>query len=720
VKRSMVSWRMKAGVALSALALAVSAATVGGIMTAGPAGAAIDRFTDPSISQSVAITTGPDGALWFTNQANSSIGRITTNGTVSNFTDGTIAVPQGIAVGPDGALWFANGGNDSIGRIATDGTVSAYNDPTISGPGSITAGPDGALWFIDAGSHSIGRITTGGAVSNFTDPSISGPQGIVAGSDGALWFTNVGSDSIGRITTGGVVSNYTDPSLAPTGNIAAGPDGAIWFTNFTGGASSIGRITTSGTVTSYTDPSVSDPDGIVAGPDGALWFTNNTGDSIGRITTAGTISNYTDASVNEPEGITAGPDGALWFLNRGDDSIGRLSAASVPANNAPVATHVAAPNDAAWSVPIANTAGVVVAGVTATLHATANGSNPLGFDTALMPGCAAGAGNSEICTLADIPAHATGNLNVYVPTTGLSAGASITGDVTISANGQPNSSGTLGPVTVSTTVTAASCGVGCVTVKPGQPVASNSGPPTDAHPTKQIIALPNRPGAQPVNVTLQSINPSSKLSAADRLLCPATGNTCSGQISVVAGDFSKYTDKRFPIRVQIVAKWKTRVGAGKLLMLKDTGGPPVQLAKCVVKGGEYNTPCLKSEVVSGTAAKHNLVTTTTILFVGTDPRFARHVANGPDAPVSVNATAGAGKAIVQWKPPVVTNGKLTGYTITPHLGKTALESVNVAGTARKTTINGLAKGKSYTFTIIAKTAHGVSLASKASNAVNVR
>jgi len=35
------------------------------------------------------ITSGPDGALWFTNWLNNSIGRITTAGAVTNYTGGS-------------------------------------------------------------------------------------------------------------------------------------------------------------------------------------------------------------------------------------------------------------------------------------------------------------------------------------------------------------------------------------------------------------------------------------------------------------------------------------------------------------------------------------------------------------------------------------------------------------------------------------------------------
>jgi streptogramin lyase len=275
--------------------------------------------------------------LWFTNEANSSIGRITTTGAVQQFTDPSIVEPSTIVAGPDGAMWFTDDSfplsakptGDSIGRITTSGQVSHYSDPTIDGPSGIAVGPDRALWFTNYQGGSIGRITTSGRVTNYTDPSIFGPTGIVAGPDGALWFTNGGNnvplDSIGRITTSGTVSHFTDPSLNMPAGITVGPDGALWFTNELGGGS-IGRITTAGQVSHYSDPTIVGPHGITVGADGAVWFTNggNPG-SIGRITTSGQVTTFTDPSIFMPTGITAGPDGALWFTDTGFDTIDRLA-----------------------------------------------------------------------------------------------------------------------------------------------------------------------------------------------------------------------------------------------------------------------------------------------------------------------------------------------------------------------------------------------------------
>ena len=294
----------------------------------------ISDYTDPSVLSATDITSGPDGALWFTNLLGGtnelsdtfgfggSIDRLSTSGALTTFSDPSISFPEGITTGPDGALWFTNSASNTIGRITTSGQITNYSDPSVdASPTAITAGPDGNLWFTNNGSNSIGRITTSGAVTIYTSLSINGPNGITAGPDGALWYTNDGDGSIGRITTSGVATSYTDPSISSPGGITTGPDGALWFTSggsppitlsgtaySIGGSSSIGRITTSGVITNFTDPSINSPGGITTGPDGALWFTNvgsalfsgGGGDllssggtsSIGRITTSGVVTNY--------------------------------------------------------------------------------------------------------------------------------------------------------------------------------------------------------------------------------------------------------------------------------------------------------------------------------------------------------------------------------------------------------------------------------------------
>ena len=301
------------------------------------------------------ITSGPDGALWFT-LGDNSIGRISTAGAVTLYRDLGIDGPTDITAGPDGALWFTNtetgviGHPPSIGRITTSGSVSDYTATGISDPSGITVGPDGALWFTQGGTSqvgstvtygSIGRITTSGSVTIYTGSAIDSPSSITAGPDGALWFTNDGhrpkadqpeivGQSIGRITTNGTMTDFTDPSLDIPEAINSGPEGALWFVNGASGSCSIGSITTSGSVTSFPYGCV-DGTGftdVTPGPDGALWFTSAGFQSaIGRMPLSGTTTFYSVPSVlnvPSPNAITTGSDGALWFVDL-NGTIGRVT-----------------------------------------------------------------------------------------------------------------------------------------------------------------------------------------------------------------------------------------------------------------------------------------------------------------------------------------------------------------------------------------------------------
>ncbi|MEO3787263.1 hypothetical protein ABGB12_28385 [Actinocorallia sp. B10E7] len=106
--------------------------------------------------------------------------------------------PYAVTSGPDGALWFTEYRSHRIGRVTTDGTATEFPLPTPEcGPYGLAAGPDGALWFTEIAAGQIGRITTDGAITEFPLPDRSArphaitptsePHGIVLGPDGALW-----------------------------------------------------------------------------------------------------------------------------------------------------------------------------------------------------------------------------------------------------------------------------------------------------------------------------------------------------------------------------------------------------------------------------------------------------------------------------------------------------------------------------------------------------
>jgi virginiamycin B lyase len=285
------------------------------------------------------ITTGPDGALWFTEFHAGQIGRITTEGAISEYPIPTAkSGPWGITTGPDGALWFTEGNTNKIGRITTAGTVTAeYVIPTTTSlPWEIVTGPDGALWFTELNppfciafacepppyNGYIERITTAGAITVFPlrNPIGGlGSPGITVGPDGALWFSESANDTVGSISTTGALREFPLPSAVsiPQG-IVTGPDGALWFAEANG--SRICRITTAGIINEC--PVEGGVYEITLGPDGALWFTTALAGRIGRLTTTGALTEY-DVGFTQPDpiSIVTGPDGALWFTDPDNNAV---------------------------------------------------------------------------------------------------------------------------------------------------------------------------------------------------------------------------------------------------------------------------------------------------------------------------------------------------------------------------------------------------------------
>ncbi|MBV9028427.1 MAG: Virginiamycin B lyase [Candidatus Eremiobacteraeota bacterium] len=288
-----------------------------------------DPYGDPVPT---GITTGPDGALWFTDSGNALIGRITKRGKYTLQVQVGAEVSDGIVAGPDKNLWFTtNESSPRIGRITTAGKLTLFSDAGGAYPHAMTVGPDGALWIAES-NGTVGRMTTQGAVTHFTVAAANAQlQGIVSGPDGNLWVTQyvVGgsrfSNKVIRVATNGKHSAFTvgyGPKF-----ICVGPDKALWFAESS--ANAIGRITTSGTFADFpTGYKYAVPSGIATGPDGALWFTDYSGRAgLGRMTTKGRFTFYkVPGSFPELDEITPGPDARMWFTaDLGPSGIGRIT-----------------------------------------------------------------------------------------------------------------------------------------------------------------------------------------------------------------------------------------------------------------------------------------------------------------------------------------------------------------------------------------------------------
>jgi hypothetical protein len=90
----------------------------------------------------------------------------------------------------------------------------------------------------------------------------------------------------------------------------------------------------------------------------------------------------------------------------------------------------------------------------------------------------------------------------------------------------------------------------------------------------------------------------------------------------------------------------------------------------------------------------------------------------PAAPTGVSAVGAGQAARVRWTTPSSDgDSPITGYTVTPFIGSTALAPVQAGASATSATVSGLTNGTTYTFRVTAQNSVGSSPASAVSNAV---
>ncbi len=137
-----------------------------------------------------------------------------------------------ITTGPDGNLWFASyiadeTGHAKIGRVTSTGQLAEFVVPTLHpGISAITAGPDGKIWFTEELAGKIGRIDLSGLVEEFALPTRdfgsysqrASPVDIVSGADGNVWFTEGSFNKIGSMDPLGQLTEYSLPDFGSLPN----------------------------------------------------------------------------------------------------------------------------------------------------------------------------------------------------------------------------------------------------------------------------------------------------------------------------------------------------------------------------------------------------------------------------------------------------------------------------------------------------------------------
>lgn len=295
------------------------------------------EYTVPTANAGVWTVIGAsNGYLYFTEQAASKIGQLSTGGSFLEVaTKSAGEAPTSIIVGPNNALWWTQLNVPSVATMTTGFVTTNIVEYPIpwggSAPVFLTRGvPDSSMYFTDAGVNAIGEVSTTGVFSGpFTIPtSGANPQGIVTGPDNKMWFTEFNTSKIGVLDP--LTNTITEHATAANSHpdyIVVGPDGALWFTEDIAGGAKLGRMTTTYQYSEYPLPGASSATGLTEDLYGDLVITDTANSAIGVFKLGDqSFKEYpTKTASANPLFITVGPDGRLYFTELSANKIGQFS-----------------------------------------------------------------------------------------------------------------------------------------------------------------------------------------------------------------------------------------------------------------------------------------------------------------------------------------------------------------------------------------------------------
>jgi virginiamycin B lyase len=323
---------------------AAAAALAAALPAAASAAPVHDGTFTPS-GQPVQITTGPDGAAWFTlagSTANKEFGRIAADGTITEF-DTPAAQNATALTAAGGSIWLGyDSGVIKVDPANPNAGVATPSGAKINGnPLDMAADGAGNVWVVDG--NGVVRVNTAAAPTFDDVPSGAGGREIALGGDGRMWWADFGGSAIQATTTGAVpaTTKVIDTPSAPQG-IAAGPGTQMAF----GAPNNLaGRISPGGAAQYTTDTGGDWGFGIALGADGAYWAPRFPKDSLGRLTTDGGYTTpITLPAGSGPRRIAAGAGNTLWVTLELSKQIARISGVTAPVATPP-ATPPAAPRD---------------------------------------------------------------------------------------------------------------------------------------------------------------------------------------------------------------------------------------------------------------------------------------------------------------------------------------------------------------------------------------
>ena len=252
------------------------------------AGSAQVSFREWAVAPARAFPHDPlataDGAIWYTGQRASVLGRIDPrSGAIREFPTGIPdSGPHGLTADAAGRIWFTANYAGYIGRLDPQtGEIAVYRMPDAHArdPHTPVFDQSGVLWFTVQAANMIGRLDPrDGAVRLSAVPTPHAlPYGIAVSSKGVPFFAEFGGNRIGAIDPNSLaIREYPLPAAdARPRRLAIDGADIIWYTDYARGF--LGRLDpASGAVREWPSPAGphAEPYGITVLND-IVWYSES-------------------------------------------------------------------------------------------------------------------------------------------------------------------------------------------------------------------------------------------------------------------------------------------------------------------------------------------------------------------------------------------------------------------------------------------------------------
>lgn len=229
-------------------------------------------------------TVAPDGAIWYTAQRASTVGRFDPK--TRQFKECSLPTansgPHGLQPDTDGNIWYTGNAAGLIGKIDPHTcTVTEYKmpNPKAKDPHTIALLRDGRLFFTVQAGNFVGTLdpkTPNGSIKLVESPTAnSRPYGVRLNSKGVPFFDEFNSNKIASADPQAlIITEYPLPAKeARPRRIAIGKDDTVWYGDYARGY--LGHLDPkNGKVEEFKSPGGEEsmPYAIDVTPDGAVWY----------------------------------------------------------------------------------------------------------------------------------------------------------------------------------------------------------------------------------------------------------------------------------------------------------------------------------------------------------------------------------------------------------------------------------------------------------------